>query len=188
MNKFWWVAFLFLYMSAYCQNSVKIVVNDLAEKKAEKIFIAGAFNNWKPGNATYALKKIDSNKWEILLKDVPKGTFNYKFTQGTWETEEVTAAGETIGNHTLEIEKDYAIGLSIYGWKNNAAQAKKHTASKNVYLLTDSFYIPNLHVLEKYPFIYPQIITLQKIAIPFCICMMGKIYLMNLLLLLENGE
>ena len=140
---------LFWNLNVYSQNNIKIIVNDLSEQKAEKIFITGAFNNWNPGNAAYALKKTDLNKWEILLKDVPEGTFNYKFTQGTWETEEVTAAGETIGNHTLEIEKDYSIGLSIYGWKNNAAQAKKHTASKNVYLLSDSFYIPQLARFRK---------------------------------------
>ena len=115
---------LFWNLNVYSQNNIKIIVNDLSEQKAAKIYITGAFSNWNPGNAAYALKKTDLNKWEILLKDVPQGTFNYKFTQGTWETEEVTAAGETIGNHTLEIEKDYSIGLSIYGWKNNAAQAK----------------------------------------------------------------
>ena len=156
MNKFWLIAFSFVYSNVYCQKNVKIVVTDLAEKKAEKIFISGSFSNWSPGNATYALKKTGLNKWEILLTDVPEGTFTYKFTQGTWETEEVTASGENIGNHTLQIEKDYAIELSIYGWNNNVPQAKKHTASKNVYLLADSFYIPQLNRFRRVTVYLPE--------------------------------
>ena len=147
--KIWMLLILFLSANAYSQKTVKISVNDFARKKAEKIFIAGAFNNWNPGNAAFGLTKKDSNKWEILLTNVPEGTLNYKFTQGSWETEEVTAAGENIGNHTLEIEKDYSIELSVYGWKNSVPVIKKHTASKNVYLLSDSFYIPQLARFRK---------------------------------------
>ena len=143
-NKSWIIFILFWNLNVYSQNNIKIIVNDLSKQKAAKIFITGAFNNWNPGETKYALQKSDSNKWEILLKDLPGGTFNYKFTQGQWDKEEVTATGENVVNHILEIAKDYTIQVDIYGWKNKPSQLKKHSVSKNVYQITDSFYIPQL--------------------------------------------
>jgi len=144
MNKCCFIALLFFYSIGYSQYNLRLIVNDLSQQKATMIFVTGSFNNWNPGEAKYALKKIDSGKWEILLKNLTEGTFNYKFTQGRWEAEEVTATGENVGNHTLQIKKDYSLQVNIYGWKNNPSQPKKHTSSKNVYQITDSFYIPQL--------------------------------------------
>ena len=144
MNKFYCIALLFFNLTVYSQKNVRIIVNDLSQQKAAKIFITGSFNNWNPGEAKYILQKSDSNKWQILLKDIPEGTFSYKFTQGQWDTEEVTATGENTGNHTIEIEKDYSLQINIFGWKNKPSPPKKHTASKNVHQLTDSFYISQL--------------------------------------------
>ncbi len=163
----YWIVFLFLFsLKAYCQNNITIVVNDISTKKAEKIYITGTFNNWNPGAETYRLKKNNTGNWEILLKDLPAGTLNYKFTQGTWETEEVTAAGENIGNHTLEIEKDYSIKINIYGWKQNASQTKKHTASKNVYHITDNFYIPQLARFRRVTIYLPENYYVSKSRYP----------------------
>ena len=144
MHKLFYVAFLFFYSTIYSQNNISISVTDLSLQKANKIFITGAFNNWNPGETKYALQKSDDNRWQIFLKNIPNGTFNYKFTQGLWETEETTATGDNVGNHSIKIEKDYSIHINIYGWKNSLSQPKKHTASKNVYLIRDSFYIPQL--------------------------------------------
>ena len=144
MKKFCCITLLFIYSNCYCQHILRIIVNDLSQQKTEKIFITGEFNNWKPGEAKYALQKLDSNKWEILLKNLSEGIFNYKLTQGQWDTEEVTATGENVDNHTIQIEKDYSVQVNIYGWKNKPSQLKKHTAGKNIYKITDSFYIPQL--------------------------------------------
>ncbi len=144
MKKLFCILILFFYSTVYSQNNVRIIVNDLSQQKAAKIFITGSFNNWNPREAKYAMQKLDSNKWEMLLIDLPKGTLGYKFTQGQWDTEEVTASGDNVGNHALQIEKEDFIQINIYGWKNKSSQPKKHTAGKNVYPITDSFYIPQL--------------------------------------------
>ena len=115
MTKFLLIGFLLFSTNVYSQKNLTITVNDLSSKKADNIYITGAFNNWNPGNETYRLKKNDTGRWEIVLKNIPEGTFNYKFTQGTWETEEVTAAGQNVDNHNLIIEKDYTLDISIYG-------------------------------------------------------------------------
>lgn len=162
MNKLCCIALLFFYSSAYSQNNVRIIVHDLAQQKAVKIFITGSFNNWNPGDGKYALQKLDSNKWEILLIDIPKGTLNYKFTQGQWDKEEVAATGENIGNHILEIDKAYSIQVNIYGWKNQTFLPKKHTASNNVYQITDSFYIPQLARYRKIAVYLPSNYNISK--------------------------
>ena len=170
-NKHRMIFILFWTLNVYGQKNISVIVNDLSQKKASKIFITGSFNNWNPGEAKYALQKSDSNKWEIILKDLPDGPLIYKFTQGQWGTEEVTAAGENVGNHSLQIEKDYTLQINIYGWKNKLSQLKKHSVSKNIQLLTDSFYIPQLaryrkisvylpsnynYTKKRYPVLYMQ--------------------------------
>lgn len=149
MHKIICVAFLFLNSAVFGQKSVRIILQDLSANKATKVFIAGSFNNWTPGAAAYAMQKTDSNKWEILLKDIPNGTLNFKFTQGSWETEEVTAKGDNVENHYLKVESDSSIKINIYGWKSQPLQPKKHTASKNVYTVSDSFYVPQLNRYRK---------------------------------------
>lgn len=166
MHKLFYVAFLFFYSNIYSQNNVRIIVNDLSQPRAAKIFITGAFNSWNPGETKYALQKLDSNRWEIILKDIPKGTLSYKFTQGEWNTEEVSANGETLGNHQLEIERDYYIQVNIYGWKNEPSKPKKHTVSKNVYQLTDSFYIPQLARYRKIQVYLPSNYSSSKKRYP----------------------
>ena len=142
--KKWTIFILFCSLNVYGQNKIILIVNDLSQQKASKIYLTGPFNNWNPGEAKYALQKLDSNKWEIVLPDLPNGPLIYKFTQGEWDNEEVTAFGENVGNHILEIYKNYSIQINIYGWKKNLTQLKKHSASKNIYQITDSFYIPQL--------------------------------------------
>ena len=156
MTKFLLIGFLHFSTNVFSQKNLTITVNDLSSKKADNIYITGAFNNWNPGNETYRLKKNDAGRWEIVLKNIPEGTFIYKFTQGTWETEEVTAAGQNVDNHNLIIEKDYTLDISIYGWKNNAVQVKKHTASQNVFLLSDSFFIPQLNRFRRVTVYLPE--------------------------------
>ena len=156
MTKFLLIGFLLFSTNIFSQKNLTITVNDLSGKKADNIYITGAFNNWNPGNETYRLKKNDTGRWEIVLKNISQGTFIYKFTQGTWETEEVTAAGQNVDNHNLIIEKDYTLDISIYGWKNNAVQVKKHTASQNVFLLSDSFFIPQLNRFRRVTVYLPE--------------------------------
>ena len=156
MTKFLLIGFLLFSTNVFSQKNLTITVNDLSSKKADNIYITGAFNNWNPGNETYRLKKNDTGRWEIVLKNIPEGTFIYKFTQGTWETEEVTAAGQNVDNHNLIIEKDYTLDISIYGWKNNAVQVKKHTASQNVFLLSDSFFMPQLNRFRRVTVYLPE--------------------------------
>jgi hypothetical protein len=57
MNKLCCIALLFFSSTVYSQKNVTIIVNDLSQQKAAKIFITGSFNNWNPGEAKYALKK-----------------------------------------------------------------------------------------------------------------------------------
>jgi hypothetical protein len=67
--------------------------------KGDRLFVAGSFNEWNPGDTEF---EIDSTKNEITLLLSP-GNYEYKFTRGNWLKVESTAGGKGISNHTLKV-------------------------------------------------------------------------------------
>jgi enterochelin esterase-like enzyme len=54
---------------------------------------------------------------------MPRGTrFEYKFTLGSWDREEVRASGNTPPNHRLEVESDREVLLEVHGFKQSVAE------------------------------------------------------------------
>lgn len=69
-----------------------IVVDDLAKLSnvASPIFIAGSFNAWSAGDTKYKLTPQSDMRWRIEFPQWKGGSeFNFKFTRGTWELEEL---------------------------------------------------------------------------------------------------
>ena len=58
------------------------------ESPANKVFLAGTMNGWKPDNPQYALNDLDGDGvWEITVKLDP-GSYKYKFVvDGNWTTD-----------------------------------------------------------------------------------------------------
>ncbi len=69
-----------------------IVVEDKAKlaNVSSPVFIAGSFNGWSAGDTAYKLIPQSDMRWRI---EFPKWTggsdFNFKFTRGSWELEEL---------------------------------------------------------------------------------------------------
>lgn len=58
------------------------------ESAANKVFLAGSMNGWKPDSPQYALNDLDGDGvWEITVKLDP-GSYKYKFVvDGNWTTD-----------------------------------------------------------------------------------------------------
>ncbi len=144
--------FYFLIISFYlfAQYSLRLIVTDVATKKLDDIYVSGNFNNWNPGNALYKLKPFGASRKAIVLKNIPAGKYEYKFTRGNWQTVETTATGEDILNREIEVNSDTSANISIAAWKDDYPVKPKHnTASAQVHVLDSAFFIPQLNCYRR---------------------------------------
>lgn len=117
--------------------------------KPDTIFVAGNFNGWNPGDSAFSLIN-NGSEYTISTPRFPSGKIEFKFTRGSWNTVETGPDGQTIGNRSLDIEKDTAVYFSIKGWADAFAnEPVKHTNSKNVKILDSAFFIPQIGVYRR---------------------------------------
>lgn len=111
---------------------------------AAKIYIAGNFNNWNPGDPDFQLKKID----DIYQIDLDLSDFNaveFKFTRGSWDTVEKGIHEEEIANHVWNnTNPESTLEFSIANWRDFCEEpVKPHTTIGNI-VYHENFYIPQL--------------------------------------------
>jgi predicted alpha/beta superfamily hydrolase len=136
--------FLLLFsLQGISQFTININVKDNATRPAKKMFIAGNFNGWNSGDKKYELI-YKNGVWSTDLANMDKGNYSFKFTQGSWETVEDSTNGVNISNREISIFSDTSFLFTSYGWHFEIKKDKPHTASKNVHILSDSFFIPQL--------------------------------------------
>ncbi len=116
----------------------------LLKTVAEHLFLAGNFNNWNPADTAWQMQ-ADGNGGYRLLKNLPKGVYNYKITHGSWDKVECTTEGKAIDNRTLTLVNDTTVNIDIAAWQDNFKPAEKqHTATAQVHLISDKFEMPQL--------------------------------------------
>ena len=65
------------------------------------VYIAGDFNSWNPSG--HAMTNMGTNKWEITLPFTVGQVLEFKYTRGSWATEERGSQGEELSNRTLTV-------------------------------------------------------------------------------------
>lgn len=134
--------FLFLPLGLWAQLIIQ--VNSLPETTPNdsEIYAAGSFNNWDPGATDYILTEVSEGVYELSL-DIAAGTYEFKFTRGSWATVEGTAQGTYRPNRQITYDGGtQTTALSIAGWEDIAGG--NSTAADNVELLSEDFYMPQL--------------------------------------------
>ncbi|MBC8088823.1 MAG: alpha/beta hydrolase [Phycisphaerae bacterium] len=113
------------------------------------VFVAGDFNNWNPGDTTWALKPTSDGSLTITLPPSLRGAIAFKFTLGAWTSVETSATGADIPNRTLTIPPTGTIThtATIGAWKvsTDPVAPKVSTARPSVRIISDSFAIPGLN-------------------------------------------
>ena len=134
-----------LSRSAICQFT--IIVNEIPANTPENdpLYIAGDFNGWNPGDSDFLLKLDTTNNHYVV--QLPGGTANiqYKFTRGSWEKVESDVNGNYIPNRSYTPVIGDTLYQQIEGWEDlDGNGGSGSTASENVRILTDSFYMEQL--------------------------------------------
>ncbi len=141
---------LFSINNASSQFNLKIVVNNIATKQLDEIYIAGSFNSWNPKDENYKLKPLGVNRKGIVIKNISLGKHEFKITRGSWDKVECTANGNNIDNRTITIDDDKTVELDVLGWKDDYPnKPKPFTASAQVKIIDTAFKIPQLNRTRK---------------------------------------
>lgn len=141
---FFFLALLF-FARANAQHHLTLRVQNHSLLHAnDSIFVAGNFNGWNPGKTALS-REQDGTGWSIDLS-LPQATYEFKFTLGSWETVQVSKAGNDVGNNSINLKCDTSLLFSIDAWKNEFdVLPKKHTASNNVQIMDKAFQMPQLN-------------------------------------------
>ncbi len=128
------------------QYTVRLMVNNVATKKQDDIYVTGSFNKWNPKDEQYKLKPFGTTRRGIILKDVAAGKYELKFTRGGWDKSQTTAKGEDMQNFTIDVSGDVSHDFNIDGWKDDYPEKQKpNTASAQVRIMDNAFQIPQLN-------------------------------------------
>ena len=131
-----------IYLQA--QLTIQIASLPANTPAGSQIYIAGNFNNWNPGNNAHKLTQNNLGTYSITL-NIPAMALEFKFTRGSWPTVEGTANGGFIPNRTFNYTGgQQTLTLQIAGWENLSGGSNS-TASPNVSILSQSFFIPQLN-------------------------------------------
>lgn len=139
------ILLLMLVQQVFSQCTLRLVINEVATKKLDDIYVAGSFNNWNPKDEKYKLKPFGTTRKGIVIKDIPAGKYEYKFTRGSWDKAQTTAKGEDMQNLEVEVTADVSKDHNIDGWKDDFPQKEKpNTATSQVRVVDNAFQIPQL--------------------------------------------
>ena len=124
------------------QLTLKVTELPANTPAGETIYLAGNFQGWNPGDPDYQLSQNADGTWQITISPAP-GLLKFKFTRGSWQTVEGNANGGFLPDRTY----NYTGGpdllqLEILSWEDLGGS--NSTATPNVSVLDENFYIPQL--------------------------------------------
>jgi len=161
------VLVVFQFTTVFSQYTLKLIVNNVATKKQDEIYVAGNFNDWNPKDEKYKLKPYGTNRKAIVIKDLPAGKYQFKFTRGSWEKAQTTAKGEDMGNIEVEVSGDVSQDFSIEGWKDDFPdKGKPVTATPQVRVVNTAFAIPQLNRTRRIWIYLPKGYDINKKSYP----------------------
>ena len=108
------------------------------------VYLAGNFNDWNSNDKSYQLHKVDKGKYLFTFNDVNAFPLpiEYKYTRGSWETEELDKFGNSITNRRLNIQENKVKDF-VPRWKKNGLFYNPDFLPE-VQIISDAFEIPQL--------------------------------------------
>lgn len=126
------------------RKKIRIIINKLPEYHifSDDIYIAGNFNSWNFSDDNWKLKK--DKKFRYYIDIETQGILEFKFSKGKWEKEETDSNGVIVPNHVLKPKFIKHFVYVIANWADGPIKIRRRTASLNVEILNEKFWIPQL--------------------------------------------
>ena len=125
----------------------------------DDIYIAGTFNGWLPNNNAYKLTKTSYDKYTIAL-NLNAGSYEFKFTRGSWDTAETNLDGSSLPNRFMVVSANQKVQISIYNWEDMKG---RHTAKGNLIMLDRNFPYPQFSRTKRiWVYLPPDYYTTSK--------------------------
>lgn len=120
---------------------------------ARPVFLTGNFNHWAVRDERYRMTRIEEGHYRYTFYEIPDlggEPFEYKYTKGGWESEELSDDGRPRMNRRLEVPKGRVVD-TVPRWKCHADWY-------------DSKYYPDIQVISK-RFNLPQLRRRRRISV-----------------------
>ncbi len=135
---------LILATQLYCKAQYKVtllVQVPVGNTLGQPYYFASNTNRWSPNDVLQQLQPVNNNTYRVTIANCPTLLLG-KFTTGSWFGVECNSDGSTIDNRSFTISSDTTITITVAAF----AQSKQLTSTrtKQVTIITDSFYIPQL--------------------------------------------
>lgn len=141
--RFLLLVLLFVPAFLTAQFSVNIIAGHFpAIPENKRVFVAGNFNNWNPGDSSFCLQYKDGN-YSLMIPSLKAGSYKFKFTLGNWQTVETDSGFSDIPDREFYVSGDTTLYCSIGSWKS-VSDEPVHTASVQVTVMDTAFYMPQL--------------------------------------------
>lgn len=134
---------------SHAQNlTIKITRCPLNTPADADLYLASDLNNWNPKAGNFHFKKDSDGQFILDVKN-PPSEFQFKVTQGSWQTAEAAADGTAIPNrkYIRNGKSNDTLKIQILGWE--AEKLRAHTALPNVKVLSENFSVPQLRTTRK---------------------------------------
>ncbi len=105
----------------------------------EQVFLTGEadeMGRWAPD--AVALTRVEDTRWETILSFRATNASEFKVTRGTWETEEISAAGQVMGNRTVIPDDHGTLQIQVDAWKDSMTPTQSHITG-------DVEFLPKVH-------------------------------------------
>jgi predicted alpha/beta superfamily hydrolase len=109
------------------------------------IYMPSSLNNWNAsGNQMQA---VGNGQYQIIIPE-GTGTVEYKFTRGSWASVEGNANGGFLPNRSFTFTGNpQTINVTVLSWEDLGTTTS--TAASNVFIISTSFYMPQLNRYRK---------------------------------------
>ena len=98
--------------------AVRVIVKlPLDTASGKRIYIAGSFNGWKPGDSLYQLHPGNDGLYSITLPLFDNAHYAYKYTRGNWNSVEVGKNDSDISNRKFVSKDGLVIMDTVAAWK-----------------------------------------------------------------------
>lgn len=138
----------FVSVSMYSSAQLTIVIESLPENTPDNsiVYLAGNINQWNPANKDYQFVKGLNDHLTLRIDSLYEGDeLQFKFTLGTWGLVELDNYGIDKENRSIIYTDPDTLYVSIAAWNDpQVEKVIKSTASYNVEVISDSFYMPQL--------------------------------------------